>query len=83
MEVTLPSDLEGYVRDLVESGEFDAPEAVVEKAVRLLRAERQRVLDLIQEGIDAADRGEVRDGPEFMRELMARYPEDAKVPEPA
>lgn len=84
MDVTLPPDLRPYVEELVASGEFDDTGTVVAMALRHWMSERERVLALVQDGIDAADRGEVRDGPEFMAELLERYSEGAtKVPEAA
>lgn len=75
MDVTLPPDLQAYTDELVASGEFSDANAVLEKALRLWMSEREKVLALLQEGIDAADRGDVVDGPEFMAGLLARYPE--------
>ena len=83
MEVTLPPDLQAFVDGLVATGEFPDAASVVVKAMRLWKSERERVLALVQEGIDSADRGELRDGPEFMAELLARLPKGAKVSEAA
>lgn len=58
---------------------YSSPEKVVSVALRLLRDEERRQREyraemdaIITEGLAAADRGDLHDGPAFMRELRAK-----------
>ncbi|HQZ40332.1 MAG TPA: type II toxin-antitoxin system ParD family antitoxin [Vicinamibacterales bacterium] len=79
LTVTLPSDLDAFIRERVAAGRFATPgEAVREALVLLERRERERdaVIDEIrreiQLGIDQAEGGQLRDGETVFRELRHR-----------
>ncbi len=79
MHITLSQpDLERFIEEKVRSGEYTTPEAVVENALATLRLHEgilpsgEDLRRLIAEGQAEADRGELRDGPEEFRSLLAR-----------
>lgn len=79
MTITLPELEIGRVRSLMEAGGFADEAAVVSAALDLLER-RQQFLALVQEGIDAADRGDVLDHETVFGELqeyLATLPSDA------
>ncbi|GMV97573.1 MAG: hypothetical protein AMXMBFR83_19310 [Phycisphaerae bacterium] len=83
MQITLRRpDLERFVAEKVESGEYATPEAVVETALEALRIHDAAIPGgkdlerLIAEGQAAADRGECIPGEQVFREIRqhsARY----------
>ena len=81
MEVSLPPEFVAYIDGRVSRGDFESREEAVLAGVARLReddeAERERLRAMIQEGIDAADRGELLDGEEVMRELRDRFAAEA------
>jgi antitoxin ParD1/3/4 len=61
MTVSVPPEIEQYVVEVVASGRFDSPEAVVREAFSLLQENDRRVESLrrsVKEGFDQLDRGE-------------------------
>jgi len=79
MQITLHQpDLEQFVEDKVRSGEYANPDAVVENALATLRLHEgilpsgEKLRQLIAEGQAEADRGELLDGEEVFRNLLAR-----------
>ncbi|MDZ4687205.1 MAG: hypothetical protein SH850_19175 [Planctomycetaceae bacterium] len=79
MPLALPDAQLDRVRSLMSSGEFADESAVVSAALELLER-RQRFRALVQEGIDAADRGDVVDHETVfgeLREYLATLPSDA------
>jgi antitoxin ParD1/3/4 len=85
MTVSLTPELEAYIQEKIASGNYTSPQEVIWHALRLLREEdaarQMRFEELkreIQIGIDAADRGELVDGEQFMAELKQRYGEGLK-----
>ena len=72
-------DLEHFVAELVESGQYPSVELVVENALDTLRLQRtgglpsgEELRRLIAEGQAAADRGELLDGEKVFDELLER-----------
>ena len=59
MNVSLPPDLDTYVRSLVQGGEFSSASKVIRESLRLLRqqeeAETARLCALIQEGLGSGE----------------------------
>jgi putative addiction module CopG family antidote len=79
MHITLSQpDLERFVEEKVRSGEYATPEAVVENALATLRLHEnvlpsgEELRRLIVEGQAEADRGELLDGADVFRNLLAR-----------
>ena len=76
MNVNLSPELEELVRQKVESGLYNNNSEVMREALRLL-IEQDRLRDAhlqglqaaLAEGLAQADRGELRDGAEVMKEL--------------
>lgn len=76
MNVSLTPELEQFVHSKVKSGRYLSASEVVREALRLLeerdRIYQSRLIDLQREisvGVAEADRGELLDGEEVMREL--------------
>jgi antitoxin ParD1/3/4 len=79
MIVTLSSEQESIVTDLIATGSFQTAEEVLQAALRLLETERQsyqtwiaETRENVQEGIESLDRGEGIDGETVMNELLAK-----------
>jgi antitoxin ParD1/3/4 len=75
----LKPEVEALINKCVESGAFATPEDVVERAVELLSAEedwlannRDQIATDIQEGWDAAQRGELIDGDQVQLQMEAK-----------
>ena len=67
--IALTDQLEGWVDDLVASGEYKSASEVVRDGLRLLKERRDRsaaelaeIRDRVRRGTDQADRGELADG---------------------
>lgn len=80
IQVAIPGELFEFAKGLVDGGDFESLDDVMAQALYQFRpiveAERREEEALkadIQEGIDAAGRGDVVDGPTFMRDLLARF----------
>lgn len=61
MQVSLPADLSEFVQQLVESGRYSSPEAVVAKALGRLKEDYQKFVALkasLDEAVAELDRGE-------------------------
>jgi antitoxin ParD1/3/4 len=76
MNVSLTPELEKFVQSKVKSGRYLSASEVIREALRLLeerdRLYQARLADLQKEitiGVEEADRGELFDGEEVMREL--------------
>jgi antitoxin ParD1/3/4 len=57
MNVAIPTEMEGFVATVVQSGTYRDPAEVVGEALRLLE-KREKLRQEIQAGIDQLDRGE-------------------------
>lgn len=76
MNVNLTPELEELIQRKVESGLYNNQSEVVREALRLLveqdrlrEAHITKLREALAEGLAQADRGELRDGPEVVREL--------------
>ncbi|MFJ6023216.1 type II toxin-antitoxin system ParD family antitoxin [Brevundimonas sp. NPDC092305] len=68
--------LEPIVADLVANGRYGSKSEVLRAGVRLVQEREARLAELmmkLQEGIDAADRGELLDIDDVFDELAQRY----------
>lgn len=80
MNVSLTPDLERRIAEKVKGGAYGSPSDVVRQALLLLfEAEERRAHELerldgdIQIGIEQADRGDVVDGEESYRRVLAGF----------
>ncbi len=79
MNVNLGPVFDQFVADLLKTGFYQSQSEVVREGLRLLK-EREEFKEVrldelrrkIQEGVAAADRGELVDGPEALRRVRAR-----------
>jgi putative addiction module CopG family antidote len=76
LTVSVPEALDAFIRDRVAVGRYASPGEVVREALTLLeRRERERdaivdeIRQQIQQGIDQAEAGHLRDGETVLREL--------------
>lgn len=74
--ITVPSDVEAFIRERVASGRFDTASDVVREGLRLLEVrehEREAAATKIRReiaiGLDQANAGQLRDGESFFAEL--------------
>ena len=77
MVIQVPTDVAESIRQKVERGLYDDPEAAIRMALRLLDKRDQRLEELrasIAEGIAAIERGE---GKELTPELMEQISQEA------
>jgi antitoxin ParD1/3/4 len=61
MTLNLNPETEAHIAELVEAGDYPNADAAIEDAIRALDLERRSIhlMELIQVGIDQADRGEL------------------------
>jgi antitoxin ParD1/3/4 len=84
MTITVTPEIEQMIAARVASGRFASPEEVLRESLRLLE-EQERALDLERQairqkialGMEQARRGELIDGKEVIRELLAELDDDA------
>lgn len=72
--------LESYIESLVTKGRYNSKSEVIREGIRLVQEREARLAALhaaIQEGIDAANKGDVYDEEEVFAELEALI--DAKI----
>lgn len=86
VEVLIPNDLLAYARSLVDGeARIGLSDVIVEALCRYKtfmdqeKREHEWLKAEIQKGIDAADRGEMVDGPAFMAEWLASFDHPAEV----
>jgi antitoxin ParD1/3/4 len=80
MNISLPPQLEKFVKRKVASGKYGSASEVIREALRLMddvEKERKAQLDElrreIQIGIDDVEQGRVRDAKEAIREIREQY----------
>lgn len=69
----LGKPLEEFVENLVKSGRYGSKSEVLREGIRLVQEREAKLAEfkaMIQEGIDAADRGELYDLDEVFDELL-------------
>ena len=59
MTVTLPPELQQFVEEQIESGQYPNQTDVIQAGLHLLLNRRDELRSLLAAGIDQADRGEV------------------------
>lgn len=77
MNVHLTAELEELIQKKVQSGRYNSASEVMREALRLME-QRDELLDLrkqeirrkIEEGFESLQRGQSRDGEDFMREML-------------
>ncbi len=79
MSITLNTEQETIVANLIATGSFQNADEVLQTALRLLETERQsyqlwmaETRELVQEGIESLDRGEGVDGETAVNDLLAK-----------
>ena len=85
MSIQLSPEAEALVRELVERGAYDDPEAVVDEALRVLmeRDKFERLKELIAVGDEQAARDQVVPWtPDFLDRLKREAAEDARLGRP-
>ena len=72
IKLTLPSDLEQFVTEMVGSGQFANVDELCEHALRRFmqrHEEMERLRKEIAIGVEQAERGELLDGPEVFERI--------------
>ena len=67
--------IEQLVEEQLRSGKYKSRDEVLGEALRVLKArdsERERIRNRIQDGLEAANRGELVDGDIVVRDALAR-----------
>ena len=85
MSIQLSPEAEALVRELIERGDYDDPEAVVDEALRVLkeRDKLERLKELIAVGDEQAARGQVVSWtPDFLDRLKREAAEDVRLGRP-
>ncbi len=79
MGITLNSEQEAIVANLIATGSFQTADEVLQVALKLLEPEQQsyqswvvQTRAQVQEGIDSLERGEGVDGETAVNDLLAR-----------
>ncbi|MCY7335286.1 MAG: type II toxin-antitoxin system ParD family antitoxin [Chamaesiphon sp.] len=79
MSVTLSTEQEKIVTDLIATGSFSTADEVLQVALQLLARERESyrawvgtTREQVREGIESLDRGEGVDGETVVNELLAK-----------
>jgi antitoxin ParD1/3/4 len=79
MSITLNSEQETIVANLIATGNFQTADEVLQVALKLLETERQsyqlwvvQTRAQVKEGIDSLDRGEGVDGETVVNDLLAK-----------
>ena len=79
MTITLNSEQETIVTNLIATGNFQTADEVLQVALRLLEKERQsyqswlaETREQVKEGISSLDRGEGIDGDTVVNDLLAK-----------
>jgi antitoxin ParD1/3/4 len=86
MSITLNTEQETIVANLIATGSFQTADEVLHVALTLLERERQsyqtwvaRTRDLVKEGIESLDRGEGVDGETVVNDLLAKLRQAKEV----
>lgn len=86
LSVSLTNQLKSYVRDKVESGQYESASEVIRHGLRTLQEQEERerlywsgVRRKVKEARSAIAEGDVVDGPAFMRSKIAALKSRARV----
>lgn len=86
MSITLNTEQETIVANLIATGSFQTADEVLQVALTLLERERQSYQtwvaqnrDLVKEGIESLDRGEGVDGETVVNDLLAKLRQAKEV----
>ena len=86
LSVSLTSQLKTYVREKVESGQFESASEVIRQGLRTMQEQEERerlywttVNKKVKEARNAIAKGDVVDGPAFMRSKIDALKSQAKV----
>jgi antitoxin ParD1/3/4 len=86
MSITLNTEQETIVANLIATGSFQTADEVLQVALKLLERERHsyqawvaETRELVQEGIDSLDRGEGVDGETVVNDLLAKLRQAKEV----
>ncbi len=86
MSITLNSEQETIVANLIATGSFQTADEVLQVALKLLETERQsyqtwvaQTRDLVKEGIESLERGEGVDGETVVNDLLAKLRQAKEV----
>ena len=85
MSIQVSPKAEALIRELIENGDYDDPEAVVDEALRVLmeRNKLERLKELIAIGDEQAARGQVVPWtPDFLDRLKREAAEDIRLGRP-
>ncbi len=88
MSITLNSEQETIVANLIATGSFQTADEVLQVALKMLETERQSYeswvvenRDRVREGIESLDRGEGVDGETVVNDLLAKLRRTREVEE--
>jgi antitoxin ParD1/3/4 len=88
MSITLNSEQETIVANLIATGSFQTADEVLQVALELLETERQsyqlwvaQTREQVREGIESLDRGEGVDGETVVNDLLAKLRQAKEVRE--
>jgi antitoxin ParD1/3/4 len=88
MSITLNSEQETIVANLIATGSFQTADEVLQVALKLLETEREsyqlwvaQTREQVREGIESLDRGEGVDGETVVNELLAKLRQAKEVRE--
>jgi antitoxin ParD1/3/4 len=86
MSITLNTEQETIVANLVATGSFQTADEVLQVALKLLETERRsyqawvaQTRDLVTEGIESLERGEGVDGETVVNDLLAKLRQAKEV----
>jgi antitoxin ParD1/3/4 len=86
MSITLSSEQETIVANLIATGSFQTADEVLQVALKLLETERQsyqlwltETREKVREGLESLDRGEGVDGEMVVNDLLAKLRQAKKV----
>ena len=88
MSITLNSEQETIVANLIATGSFQTADEVLQVALKLLETERKsyqlwvaQTREQVREGIESLDRGEGVDGETVVNDLLAKLRQAKEVRE--
>ncbi len=86
MSITLNSEQETIVANLIATGSFQTADEVLQVALKLLETEREsdqlwvaQTREKVREGIESLDRGEGVDGETVVNDLLAKLRQTKEV----